>query len=160
LTNARKYYLNSCLPFCNYWWIDNTNDPALANRYILSRIYGTEFQTPSTFSNANEAAKVKTGITTPTPRAAGEIANCISWFDHYREAGCEELLLTYDLYFDELYEMNPSVNADCSGLVLGMNYCQSTYPGGRQVGIPGWHNDDEDDDEIDPESYRKLEGLT
>jgi len=110
----------------------------------------------STFANRDEATTAKTGIATPTPRAGGEIANCTMWFDHYYEARCEDLMLTCDLYFDEFYEMNPSVKADCSGLVLGMNYCRSTYPGGREVGIPGWHSDDEDDDEIDPETYQQL----
>lgn len=28
--------------------------------------------------------------------------------------------------------------------------------GGREVGIPGWHNSDEDDDEIDPDTYQEL----
>lgn len=108
-------------------------------------------------ANANEAASAKTEKATPSPRAAGEIANCTKWFNHYYEVGCEDLMPTYGLCFDEFYEMNPSVKADCAGLVLGMNYRRSTYPGGREVGIPGWHSDDEDDDdEIGPETYREL----
>ncbi|RFN48871.1 peptidoglycan-binding lysin domain [Fusarium flagelliforme] len=117
-----------------------------------NRLYCVGLSSAATY----EATSAKTGIATPTPRAAREIANCTMWFDHYYEARCEDLMLTYDLYFDEFYEMNPSVEADCSGLVLGMNYCRSTYPGGREVGIPGWHSDDDDDDEIDPETYQEL----
>ncbi|CAG7558819.1 unnamed protein product [Fusarium equiseti] len=189
----------------HYWWIDNATNPVLANCYMLSSIYGTEFEdfilwnpsladtsTAEAYNGTDEASvtasliryhefkytctmalslsycmalpspatceatTAKTEIATPTPRAGGEIANCTMWFDHYYEASCEDLMLTYDLYFDEFYEMNPSVKADCSGLVLGMNYCRSTYPGGREVGIPGWHSDDEDDVEIDSETYQQL----
>ena len=34
--------------------------------------------------------------------------------------------------------MDPSVKEDCSGLVLGIYYCVSTYPDGVPPGQPDW----------------------
>ncbi|KAH7186250.1 uncharacterized protein B0J16DRAFT_320994 [Fusarium flagelliforme] len=103
-------------------------------------------------SSATTAASADTGSETPTPRAVGEIANCTMWFLLEREARCEDLMATYDLEFDEFYETNPSAKKDCSGLVLGTNYCQSTYPDGAEVDIPGRHSDEEDGDEVELET--------
>jgi hypothetical protein len=66
------------------------------------------------------------------------------WFFLERQVKCDDLVATYGLEFGEFYKMNPIVKADCSGLVLGTNYCRSTYPGGLNVGIPGWDTAEED----------------
>jgi hypothetical protein len=65
-------------------------------------------------------------------------------------------MATYCLEFGEFYEMNPSVRADCSGLVVGTNYCRSTYPGGKDVGIPGWSSSELEDDFPPPTSTQVV----
>jgi hypothetical protein len=90
------------------------------------------------------AADIDDEVQPPTPRAAGEISNCTMWLDVPQAITCDDLMTMNNLQFGEFYEMNPSVGKDCSGLVVGTNYCRSTYPGGRDFGIPGWSNSEPD----------------
>jgi LysM repeat protein len=88
--------------------------------------------------NPQIAADVDEQIEPPTPRAAGEIINCTMWLEVPKAISCSDLMVMYNLQFGEFYKMNPSVSADCSGLVVGTNYCRSTYPGGTDFGYAGW----------------------
>jgi len=82
----------------------------------------------------------------PTPRAADEISGCTRWLDVPKGITCGDLMIMNNLQFGEFYEINPSVGADCSGVVVGMNYCRSTHPGGWDSGIPRWSSTESDDD--------------
>ncbi|KAF0635919.1 hypothetical protein FPSE5266_06004 [Fusarium pseudograminearum] len=101
----------------------------------------------SRLANKSEAAAAEKEIETPTPRAAGEIANCTMWFCVRRAARCNDVMATNGLEFGEFYKMNPSVKSDCTGLVLGTYYRRSTYPRGDSVGIPGWDSTTESESE-------------
>jgi LysM repeat protein len=98
------------------------------------------------FSDKSQiAADVDEQIEPPTPRAAGEISNCTMWLDVPKGITCKDLMVMNNLQFGEFYKMNPSVGADCSGLVVGTNYCRSTYPGGTDFGYPGWSSSGPDE---------------
>ncbi|KAM0346568.1 hypothetical protein ACHAP4_011664 [Fusarium culmorum] len=101
----------------------------------------------SRLANKSKAAAAEKEIETPTPRAAGEIANCTMWFRVRRAVRCNDVMATNGLEFGEFYKMNPSVKSDCTGLVLGTYYCRSTYPRGDSVGIPGWASTTESESE-------------
>ncbi|RSM18313.1 hypothetical protein CDV31_002832 [Fusarium ambrosium] len=99
-------------------------------------------------------------IEAPTPRAAGEIANCTSWFLMKADRRCDDLMLTYSLEFAEFYKMNPSVGEKCTGLVAGTYYCRSTVPGGKLSGIPGWSSSTDDDTPPPTATTSSLPGTT
>ncbi|EHK22021.1 uncharacterized protein TRIVIDRAFT_124493, partial [Trichoderma virens Gv29-8] len=82
----------------------------------------------------------------PGPHAAGEISNCTTWYALDSSDTCQEVLQIAHLTFAEFYGMNPSVGPYCAGLVLGTNYCISTYPNGMKL------NDDWDGDDSIPSS--------
>lgn len=73
----------------------------------------------------------------PSPRATGEIENCTAWHAPKDFNTCYDVLMLHKLSLDELYRMNPSIGADCTGMVAGTYYCLSTYPGGIPLGIDG-----------------------
>ncbi|POS72694.1 hypothetical protein DHEL01_v208910 [Diaporthe helianthi] len=73
----------------------------------------------------------------PSPRAAGEIANCTAWYAPQSYDTCEGILIVFSLSIDVLYAMNPSIGDDCRGMSLGTYYCISTYPEGAPAGIYG-----------------------
>jgi hypothetical protein len=77
-------------------------------------------------------------LETPSPRAAGEIANCTRWYQIEDYDDCESLLLTVHMEIEEFYAMNPAVGATCTGMSLGTYYCISTYSGGLPYGMPDW----------------------
>jgi len=72
----------------------------------------------------------------PSPRAAGEVANCTVWFAPKSYNTCAGILAAFDLTLDVFYAMNPSVDADCSQMALGTYYCISWFPGGVPPGEP------------------------
>ena len=72
----------------------------------------------------------------PSPRAAGETANCTSWYAPQSFDTCSGILTNFYLTIAEFYAMNPSVGSDCTGMNLGTYYCISTYPGGIPPGQP------------------------
>ncbi|KAJ4214838.1 hypothetical protein NW757_014718 [Fusarium falciforme] len=104
------------------------------------------------------ASAAKDEIEAPTPRAAGEIANCTSWFLMKAGWKCSDLLLAYIIEPGEFYKMNPSVGEKCTGLVAGTYYCRSTVPGGRLYGIDGWSSSK--DDTPPPTATSSLPGTT
>lgn len=57
--------------------------------------------------------------------------NCTQWGYVYNFTDCNSLLGLYDLTIAELYEMNPSVGSDCTGLNVGTYYCVSWFPNGE-----------------------------
>lgn len=84
---------------------------------------------------------VPTGSTVPpSPRAAGEAADCKSWVAARKFSSCEWFCNLYHLTHEEFYALNPSVGKDCAKLILGTYYCVSNpqYP----------PEDDEDDTTI------------
>lgn len=76
-------------------------------------------------------------VQTPSPRAAGEVANCTEWYAPQSYDTCAGILIVFELTVDVLYAMNPSVGADCTGMALGTYYCISTYPDGVPAGLYG-----------------------
>ncbi|SPJ91020.1 uncharacterized protein FTOL_13422 [Fusarium torulosum] len=60
----------------------------------------------------------------PSPRAAGEIANCTRWFVGYFD--CQSQLGHVRLSMEKMYRYNPSLKEDCSGYTLGTYYCHET----------------------------------
>jgi hypothetical protein len=67
-----------------------------------------------------------TATTPPSPRASGEISDCTDWFTLTGAQTCSDVLSNTGLTIAEFYEMNPSVNADCSGMDFGTYYCYSS----------------------------------
>ncbi|KAH7186254.1 uncharacterized protein B0J16DRAFT_385285 [Fusarium flagelliforme] len=97
-------------------------------------------------SSATASSNVNNEEQPPTPRAADEISGCTMWLDVPKGITCDDLMIMNNLHFGEFFEMNPSVGADCSGVMVGMNYCKSTHAGGWDFGIPGWSSSESDDD--------------
>ncbi|KAF5974969.1 muramidase [Fusarium coicis] len=60
----------------------------------------------------------------PSPRAAGEIANCTRWFMGYFD--CASQLSLSRMTMEKMYRYNPSLKEDCSGYTLGTFYCHET----------------------------------
>ncbi|KAL6915179.1 hypothetical protein FSST1_012939 [Fusarium sambucinum] len=60
----------------------------------------------------------------PSPRAAGEIANCTRWFVGYFD--CQSQLGHVRMSMEKMYRYNPSLKEDCSGYTLGTYYCHET----------------------------------
>lgn len=73
-------------------------------------------------------------IETPSPRAAGEIANCTSWFEMETFYTCEDVLNLYSLTVGEFYAFNPSVGSGCEAMTAGSYYCISTNVDGTPPG--------------------------
>lgn len=78
-------------------------------------------------------------LSVPTPRASGEISDCIWWAYAVDGLSCADLLRNLNLSIDVFYKMNPSVKEDCTGVETGTYYCGSTLA----MGIFA----DEDDEE-------------
>ncbi|PTB40686.1 carbohydrate-binding module family 50 protein [Trichoderma asperellum CBS 433.97] len=76
-------------------------------------------------------ADLPTTTAPPGPHASGEVSNCTTWFAPQAYNTCRDILYIAQLSFADFYQMNPSVGPDCSGLVVGTNYCISTYPNGN-----------------------------
>ncbi|KAK6215152.1 hypothetical protein QIS74_08171 [Colletotrichum tabaci] len=74
----------------------------------------------------------------PSPRAAGEIANCTTWYSPESGDSCAVVLDRTSLTLDEFFTFNPSVKGDCSSMVTGTYYCVSTQGDGSP---PGAHDD-------------------
>ncbi|KAF5557752.1 muramidase [Fusarium napiforme] len=66
----------------------------------------------------------KTPRVPPSPRAAGEIANCTRWFMGYFD--CASQLSHSRMTMEKMYRYNPSLKEDCSGYTLGTFYCHET----------------------------------
>ncbi|WYZ35351.1 hypothetical protein EsH8_I_001627 [Colletotrichum jinshuiense] len=66
----------------------------------------------------------------PSPRAAGEIANCTAWYQPESFHTCESVLARGYLTIEQFYSFNPSVKSDCTGMVIGTYYCISTEADG------------------------------
>ncbi|KAF5615123.1 carbohydrate-binding module family 50 [Fusarium sp. NRRL 25303] len=66
----------------------------------------------------------KTPRVPPSPRAAGEIANCTRWFMGYFD--CASQLSLSRMTMEKMYRYNPSLKEDCSGYTLGTFYCHET----------------------------------
>ncbi|KAM0546635.1 hypothetical protein ACHAPJ_010773 [Fusarium lateritium] len=129
---------------------DTTNvSPSGMNTYSNEYAYPCTVSESQSYcvrlSSATDAPDDEDVIEAPTPRAAGEIANCTSWFLMKADRKCDNLMLTYSIEFAEFYKMNPSVGKECTGLVVGTNYCKSTKPGGKSNGIPGWSSTADDE---------------
>ncbi|KAH7191830.1 uncharacterized protein B0J16DRAFT_368149 [Fusarium flagelliforme] len=60
----------------------------------------------------------------PSPRAQGEIANCVRWFRAYFP--CSTQLRHSRMSMQLMYRYNPSLKEDCSGYTLGTYYCHET----------------------------------
>ena len=60
----------------------------------------------------------------PSPRADGEIANCVRWFMAYFP--CSTQLLHSRMSMELMYKYNPSLKEDCSGYTMGTHYCYQT----------------------------------
>ncbi|KAH8655300.1 hypothetical protein BX600DRAFT_525233 [Xylariales sp. PMI_506] len=67
---------------------------------------------------------------TPTPQAAGVVANCTAWYQVQSFSTCASILSVFYLDIAQFYAWNPSVGDDCTGLAVGTYYCISTYPNG------------------------------
>lgn len=80
----------------------------------------------------------------PTPRADGEATGCIHWIEAVEGIDCDVMVSNILLSMEVFYQLNPSVQSDCSGLSLGTNYCVST----RELGIHA--PDDSDEEEPSP----------
>ncbi|RGP63960.1 carbohydrate-binding module family 50 [Fusarium sporotrichioides] len=63
-------------------------------------------------------------VAPPSPRAAGEIANCTRWFVAY--FSCQSQLGFVRMSMERMYRYNPSLKEDCSGYTLGTYYCHET----------------------------------
>ncbi|KAL6811041.1 hypothetical protein GGI42DRAFT_339846 [Trichoderma sp. SZMC 28013] len=97
-----------------------------------------------------------TGPSTPTippgPRASGEVANCTNWYTPAASVSCARILKMFHLTIDQFHFMNPSVNQDCSTLIVGTYYCVTTERGGAPL---GYYDDDDND-----ETYTTTVGTT
>ncbi|RBR23788.1 uncharacterized protein FIESC28_03404 [Fusarium coffeatum] len=130
---------------CEYYhWYQNTSDPAFANCYALSILYSIEFEdfilwNPSLADtsttedyNGTDSASVTDNVT-----SAHDFTNSCT------------------ISSNRLYCVALSASATSTSAKTGIA-TPTPRAGGREVGIPRWYSDDEDDDEIDPETYQEL----
>lgn len=149
----------------SYIWFDNLTDNAAADCWSLAQVRGitaeefilwnpslgtqdssSDYAYPCTVSASTSyciGLATSTGSAAaptaqaPSPRAAGEIANCTAWYAPQSYDTCEGILIVFSLSIDVLYAMNPTVGDDCRGMSLGTYYCISTYPDGAPAGVSG-----------------------
>ncbi|KAH0437147.1 LysM domain-containing protein [Colletotrichum camelliae] len=63
------------------------------------------------------------GVLRGCPRAAGEIANCTSWYVPKDSDTCESVLRRTRLTLEQFHTYNPSVKTDCTGLLADVFVC-------------------------------------
>ncbi|KAK1840378.1 hypothetical protein CCHR01_16987 [Colletotrichum chrysophilum] len=112
-------------------------DPAESDGAVDSYAYPCTLSASSSYCVAlasSTAAPVETEAP-PSPRAAGEIANCTSWYVPKDSDTCESVLRRTRLTLEQFHTYNPSVKSDCSGMVIGTYYCRSTEIYGWSPGL-------------------------
>ncbi|KAJ6484675.1 hypothetical protein C8R45DRAFT_803800, partial [Mycena sanguinolenta] len=64
----------------------------------------------------------------PNPTAVGSTAACGEWAVAVANDFCSTFALRYSVTLDDLYLMNPEINANCTNLLAGYYYCVEPYP--------------------------------
>lgn len=73
------------------------------------------------------SATVYTTTATPAePTPSGTIPNCGLYYGVVEGDFCNTVALNFSITLDQLYAMNPSLLANCSNLLTGIDYCVAT----------------------------------
>ncbi|KAK6502102.1 hypothetical protein TWF481_009911 [Arthrobotrys musiformis] len=66
------------------------------------------------------------GINTPTPTQAGMVGNCNKFYFVRADDGCQTIASSSGIPLAKLYEWNPALNGDCTGLWASVYICIGT----------------------------------
>ncbi|OAL51442.1 hypothetical protein IQ07DRAFT_566073 [Pyrenochaeta sp. DS3sAY3a] len=146
VSGCSKFYLVAAGDGC--WAIANANSIALADFYAWNPAVGNDCQTlqptyyvcvgraPVTSSlpvGTSSSAGSRTPSPTPTPTStrpqppgptqAGIPSNCNKYVLQKDGVYCYDMAAAAGITLDRLYQLNPALNGDCSGLWPGYAYC-------------------------------------
>lgn len=93
-----------------------------ANVYVCVGIIGGDSPTPTTLSTSTHTGN---GVATPTPTQAGMVSNCNGFHRVGSGDTCYDIAVEAGIWIIQLYNWNPAVGTDCSGLWLGYYICIS-----------------------------------
>ena len=85
---------------------------------------------------SNNTTDTQTAMS-PRKTPLGTSPQCTAWYpvsDIESVSGCGGLERKYNITKKMLYELNPDINADCTNLLLGFDYCV----GGRLFSVSGY----------------------
>jgi hypothetical protein len=83
----------------------------------------------STTSTAAQPTSTCTGGTTPPEQVqAGISCKCNSWVEQTDGVYCYDMAASAGIDLQTLYDLNPALNGDCSGLYVGYAYCLGLAP--------------------------------
>ncbi|KAH7346290.1 hypothetical protein BKA65DRAFT_274098 [Rhexocercosporidium sp. MPI-PUGE-AT-0058] len=77
----------------------------------------------TTTSGPSEPTSTCTGTAPPKPTQAGISCSCNSWLEQKEGVYCAEMATSAGISLQKLYDLNPALNGDCSGLWGGYAYC-------------------------------------
>ncbi|KAF4552682.1 LysM domain-containing protein 5 [Elsinoe fawcettii] len=62
-------------------------------------------------------------VRAPGPKASGTTNNCGKWYEVKSGDDCQQISVAYSIAVPLLKQINPSINSDCSNILIGFYYC-------------------------------------
>ncbi|KAI1651463.1 carbohydrate-binding module family 50 protein [Daldinia loculata] len=99
------------------------------NTFTLDQFYSMNPQVAKDCSNLYPGELVctaldeSTGPVCPAPTPAGIVANCNACYHVVESDSCWTITQAENISLDNFRKWNPSIDASCSNLQLGYNYC-------------------------------------
>ncbi|KAI0850524.1 carbohydrate-binding module family 50 protein [Daldinia vernicosa] len=97
------------------------------NTFTLDQFYAMNPQVAKDCSNLYPGEQVCVALSTepvcPAPTPAGLAANCDACYHVVEGDNCWTITQAYGISLDDFRKWNPSIDASCSNLQLGYNYC-------------------------------------
>jgi hypothetical protein len=146
VSGCTKFYLVIANDGC--WAIAQSNSIALTDFYTWNPAVGSDCQTlqpkyyvcvgRSTITSSNPVSRTPTMAPTPTPTPtnsrppppgptqAGIPSNCNKWIMQKANVYCYDMAAAASISLDRLYQLNPALNGDCTGLWPDYAYCVGT----------------------------------
>lgn len=79
--------------------------------------------------NPAQPTTYTTTATPASPTSEGSIPNCGRYYSVVPGDICYTIALNFSITFDEFRSMNPSIDAECTNLLSGFDYCVATVDG-------------------------------
>ncbi|KAI8963340.1 carbohydrate-binding module family 50 protein [Daldinia sp. FL1419] len=99
------------------------------NSFTLDQFYAMNPQVAKDCSNLYPgeqvcvALKDSNNVTCPAPASPGQPANCKACYHVVEGDNCWTVTQANGISFDDFRKWNPAIDASCSNLQLGWNYC-------------------------------------
>lgn len=110
--------------------ISSTSTPVATTSTTLS----TSTSKSSTIASSTTSAG--NGVQTPQPTQPDMVANCAKFYWVAQGVSCSEVLRSQGITLQDLFQWNPSVKSDCSGLWAEVNVCVGIVGGSTPTQTP------------------------